>query len=206
MPTPTMDTDALPGFGEPAPRVTTPAAPALVHQRGPCDCMRAVVASYLALPYEATPRISGLADAATFWSDWSRWLRRRGYTIATYDFAPGHLKRWIAVVGRGYGAPLHAVLMSGTELLHDPMLGPDRLLRVERSEVMCAIVIGPIGATEWSEAITRQISVAVSRGSPLVWCLEHLMDSQWGVGMYRLRGQLREAAAMERRLRSAQAG
>jgi hypothetical protein len=65
---------------------------------------------------------------------------------------------------------------------------------------MCAIVIGPIGETDWSDAITRQISVAVSYGSPLVWCLERLMDSQWGVGMYRLRGQLSEAEEMERRL------
>jgi hypothetical protein len=80
--------------------------------------MRAVVATYLGLPYEATPEISGLADSATFWSD----------------------------------------------------------------------------------RITRQISLAVSYGSPLVWCLERLMDSQWGVGMYRLRGQLSEAQEMERRL------
>jgi hypothetical protein len=162
--------------------------------------MRAVIASYLQVPYESTPEISGLADAATFWSDWSRWLRGRGYTMATYDFAPGHLKRWIAVVGRGYGSPLHAVLMSGTELFHDPMLGPDRLTRVERGDVMCAIVIGPLAATAWSEAITHQIRLAVADGSPLVWCLERLMDSPWGVGMYRLRGQLHEAQAMERRL------
>jgi len=39
--------------------------------------MRAVVATHLGLPYEATPEISGLAGSATFWSDWSRWLRRR---------------------------------------------------------------------------------------------------------------------------------
>jgi hypothetical protein len=174
--------------------------PELVHQRGPCDCMRAVVASYLGVPYEATPEISGLADSATFWSDWSRWLRRRGYTFATFDFAPGHLQRWIAVVGRGYGAPLHAVLMSGTELLHDPLLGADRLTRVDRGDVMCAIVIGPLGSTDWSDRITQEISLAVSYGSPLVWCLERLMDSQWGVGMYRLRGQHHEADAMERRL------
>lgn len=162
--------------------------------------MRAVVASYLKLPYETTPEISGLADSATFWSDWSRWLRGRGYTFATYDFAPGHLKRWIAVVGRGYGAPLHAVLMSGTQLYHDPMFGPDRLRRVDRGDVMCAIVIGPLGSTDWSDAITNDISRSVSYGSPLVWCLERLMDSQWGVGMYRLRGQLRDAEEMERRL------
>jgi len=90
--------------------------------------------------------------------------------------------------------------MSGTALFHDPLLGPDRLTRVERSDVMCAIVIGPIDTTDWSDRITRQISLAVSYGSPLVWCLERLMDSQWGVGMYRLRGQLTEAQEMERRL------
>lgn len=188
--------------GSPCRRVTARAAasPALVHQRGPCDCMRAVIATYLGLPYEATPAISGLADAATFWADWSRWLRGRGYTMATYDFAPGHLDRWIAVVGRGYNAPLHAVLMSGTELYHDPMLGDDRLERVERGDVMCAIVLGRIGSTEWSDEITRQIGRAVSYGSRRVWCLERLMDSQWGVGMYRLRGQFNEAEEMERRL------
>lgn len=202
MPPPDMDTDALAtsGDGVRAGTAVAAARAELVHQRGPCDCMRAVVASYLGVSYESTPVISGLEDSATFWSDWSRWLRRRGYTIATYDFAPGHLNRWIAVVGRGYGAPLHAVLMSGTELFHDPMLGPDRLTRVDRGDVMCAIVLGPLAATDWSDEITRQIAVMVSHGSPLVWCLERLMDSQWGVGMYRLRGQLHEAAAMERRL------
>ncbi|MFP5364564.1 MAG: hypothetical protein ACLGI5_17745 [Thermoleophilia bacterium] len=202
MPPPDMDTDALAtsGDGVRAGTAVAAARAELVHQRGPSDCKRAVVASYLGVSYESTPVISGLEDSATFWSDWSRWLRRRGYTIATYDFAPGHLNRWIAVVGRGYGAPLHAVLMSGTELFHDPMLGPDRLTRVDRGDVMCAIVLGPLAATDWSDEITRQIAVMVSHGSPLVWCLERLMDSQWGVGMYRLRGQLHEAAAMERRL------
>lgn len=202
MPIPSMSADDMPRSADSVRRVTARAGalPALVHQRGSCDCMRAVIATYLGLPYEATPRISGRADSATFWSDWSRWLRRRGCTMTTYDFAPGHLSRWIAVVGRGYGAPLHAVLMSGTELYHDPLLGPDRLQRVDRGDVMCAIVIGPIGSTEWSDAITRQISRAVSHGSPLVWCLERLMDSQWGVGMYRRRGQHGEAEEMERRL------
>lgn len=168
--------------------------------------MRAVVATYLDLPYEATPEISGLADAATFWSDWSGWLRRSGHTMATYDFAPGHLRRWIAIVGRGHGAPLHAVLMSGTELEHDPMLGEDRLTRVRRPEVMCAIVIGPLAESEWSDRITHEIRGAVSRGSPLVWCLDRLMDSQWGVGMYRLRGWHREADAMQQRIGAGGAG
>jgi hypothetical protein len=65
---------------------------------------------------------------------------------------------------------------------------------------MCAIVIGPLAETAWSDAITHQINLAMSCGSPLVWCLERLMDSPWGVGTYRLRGQLDEAQAMERRL------
>jgi hypothetical protein len=162
--------------------------------------MRAVVASYLEIPYEWTPEISGLSDAATFWSDWSGWMRRRGYTMATYDFAPGHLRRWIAILGRGHDQPLHAVLMSGTELLHDPMLGAGRMTRIERGDVMCAVVIGPVNETDWSDAITHEISRRVSYGSPLVWCLDRLMDSQWGVGMYRLRGMHHEAEAMERRL------
>jgi hypothetical protein len=162
--------------------------------------MRAVVASYLEIPYEWTPEISGLSDAATFWSDWSRWMHRRGYTMATYDFAPGHLRRWIAIIGRGYNQPLHAVLMRGTELLHDPMLGEGRMTRIERGDVMCAVVIGPLNETDWSDAITNEISRKVSYGSPLVWCLDRLMDSQWGVGMYRLRGMHRAAEAMERRL------
>lgn len=162
--------------------------------------MRAVVASYLGIPYEWTPEISGLTDAATFWSDWSRWMGRHGYTMATYDFAPGHLRRWIAIVGHGHDQPLHAVLMSGTELIHDPKLGTDRLTHVDRRSVMCAVVIGPLAETAWSDAITHQIGRRVSQGSPLVWCLDRLMDSQWGVGMYRLRGMHREADAMARRL------
>ena len=108
--------------------------------------------------------------------------------MATYDFAPGHLRRWIAVVGRGHDAPLHAVLMAGTQLLHDPMLGAGRMTRIDRGDVMRAVVIGALAETEWSDAITREISRNVSHGSPLVWCLDRLMDSQWGVGMYRLRG------------------
>ncbi|HEX4363492.1 MAG TPA: hypothetical protein VHZ75_03015 [Solirubrobacteraceae bacterium] len=162
--------------------------------------MRAVVASYLGLSYESTPEISGLADAATFWSDWSRWMRRRGYTMATYDFAPGYLQRWIAIVGRGHNQPLHAVLMQGTELYHDPMLGPDRMTRIARHEVMCAIVLGPLAETQWSDDIMRETGRLMACGSPRVWCLDQLMDSQWGVGMYRLRGQYREAEKMERRL------
>jgi hypothetical protein len=162
--------------------------------------MRAVVASYLRVRYEVTPEISGLSDAATFWSDWSRWLARRGYTMATYDFAPGHLQHWIAVVGRGHGQPLHAVLMCGTELYHDPILGPDKMTRITRQDVMCAVVLGPLHETQWSDDISREISRLVSLGSPLVWCLDRLMDSQWGVGMYRLRGQYRQAEDMERRI------
>lgn len=162
--------------------------------------MRAVVATYLGVPYEATPEISGLAGAATFWADWSGWLCRRGYTMAAYDFAPGHLRRWIAIVGSDEHGPLHAVVMHGTELGHDPMLAGERLTRIERSYVRCAIVIGPAAETDWCDQITREINIAVSHGSPLVWCLERLMDSQWGVGMYRLRGQHSEADAMARRI------
>lgn len=170
------------------------------HQRGPCDCMRAVIATYLELRYEQTPDISGLADAATFWSDWSDWLRRRGLTLATYDFAPGHLRRWIAIVGLQSGGPLHAVLMSGTELRHDPKLGPDRMTSVRPADIMCAIVIGPLADHAWSDRITAEIALHVSRGSPLVWCLPRLMDSDWGVGMHRLRGEHAQADAMAARL------
>lgn len=198
---PTTPTDRAPApAGPPA---QPPAGPPRIDQRGPCDCMRAVMATYLGVPYDRTPAISGLADAATFWARWSAWLRARGQTMAAYDFAPGHLRRWIAVVGRGHLAPMHAVVMAGTELYHDPMPEPDRLARVQRGQVMCAIVVGPRDEREWSERITREIAAAVSRGSPLVWCLERLMDSQWGVGMYRLRGQQREADAMRRRLGAA---
>lgn len=162
--------------------------------------MRAVVATYLGLPYELTPAISGLADAATFWGDWNRWLLRRGYTMAAYDYAPGHLQRWIAIVGSDARGPLHAVLMAGTELFHDPILDGDRLTRVERSHVRCAIVIGAAAHAAWTDQITHEIGLAVSRGSSLVWCLEDLMDCEWGVGMYRRRGRHADADAMQRRL------
>ena len=64
-----------------------------VNQRTPCDCMRGAVATYLGLPYEQTPDISGRRHAHTFWSDWAEWLATRGLVMATFACAPGHLAR-----------------------------------------------------------------------------------------------------------------
>ena len=75
----------------------------------------------------------------------------------------------------------------------------DRTIAAERAFAAEAAAL-PIDGLGPDDRITREISLAVSYGSPLVWCLDRLMDSQWGVGMYRLRGQLSEAEEMERRL------
>src|ERR1700709_2010768 len=89
-----------------------------VEQRTPCDCMRGAVATYLGLSYELTPDISGRHDATTFWEDWRQWLRSRGAVMGTFACAPGHLDRWIAIVGHESSGPLHAVVMSRRELFH----------------------------------------------------------------------------------------
>jgi hypothetical protein len=171
-----------------------------VNQRTPCDCMRGAVATYLAIPYELTPDISGRRDAETFWSDWAEWLATLGLVMATYACAPGHLQRWIAIVGRTHPGPLHAVVMTGTYLLHDPAPPADRMSAVARGEVLCAMVMGPLGQTSWVHRISEDMREALAAGSGHTWCLQRLMDAPWSVDLLRLRGQHAEADAMRDRL------
>ena len=126
-----------------------------VDQRRPCDCMRGAVATYLGLPYEQTPDISGRDHALTFWSDWAEWLASIGAVMATFACAPGHLQRWIAIVGQPQGTGLHAVVMSRTELLHDPAPAASRMAAVGRDDVLCAMVIGPLANTSLGERRLR---------------------------------------------------
>jgi hypothetical protein len=172
----------------------------LVDQRTPCDCMRGAVATYLGLPYEATPSISGRHDATTFWADWAHWLASRGLVMATYACAPAHLDRWIAIVGREALGPLHAVVMSRAALFHDPAPLPERLRTVERDDVFCAMVIGPLDESGWPRTISEAMSSALAVRSSDAWCLRRLMDAPWNVDLLRLRGQHQEADAMRRRL------
>jgi hypothetical protein len=171
-----------------------------VDQRRPCDCMRGAVATYLGLPYELTPDISGRHDAATFWADWAEWLARLGFGMATFACAPGHLQRWIAIVGPTQSGPMHAVVMSGTQLNHDPAPPKDRRSFVAREDVLCAIVIGPIADTTWPARISEAMRSALASGSHDSWCLQQLMDAPWNVALLRLRGQHEEADAMRERV------
>jgi hypothetical protein len=172
----------------------------LVDQRTPCDCMRGAVATYLGLSYELTPAISGRHDATTFWADWAEWLASHGLVMATFACAPAHLDRWVAIVGRESPGPLHAVVMSRSELFHDPAPPAERLRVVERDDVFCAMVIGPLDDAHWPLAISAAMSTALAAGSPDAWCLRRLMDAPWNVDLLRLRGQHQEADAMRRRL------
>jgi hypothetical protein len=174
-------------------------AAAFVDQRQPCDCMRGAVASYLGLPYEVTPDVSGRRDRATFWSDWVEWLATRGLVMATFACAPGHLRRWIAIVGREQPGPLHAVVMTHTELLHDPAPPPERMAAVERADVLCAIVIGPRADIAWPRRISEAMHAALAAREPHTWCLQRLMDAPWNIELLRLRGQHAEADAMRAR-------
>jgi hypothetical protein len=171
-----------------------------VEQRRPCDCMRGAVATYLGLAYELTPDISGRRDAHTFWSDWAEWLATLGLVMATYACAPGHLSRWIAIVGRTHPGPLHAVVMTGTHLLHDPAPPTVRVSAVARHEVLCAMVIGPLGDARWASEISKAMAGALTDGTGHSWCLQRLMDAPWNVDLLRLRGQHAEAEAMGDRL------
>jgi len=171
-----------------------------VHQRRPCDCMRGAIATYLGLPYELTPDISGLDDATTFWSDWTEWLAGCGLALTAFACAPGHLQRWIAIVGGTPPGPMHAVVMRGTELLHDPAPEPNRLRSVAREDVLCAMVIGGRDDTAWPQRISAEMSAALAAGSQDCWCLARLMDAPWNVELLRLRGQLVEAEQMRARL------
>lgn len=170
-----------------------------VDQRTPCDCMRGAVATYLGLPYEQTPDISGRRDAGTFWSDWAEWLATLGLVMATFACAPGHLPRWIAIVGRTHPGPLHAVVMAGTHLLHDPAPPADRMAAVARGDVLCALAMGPLGDTSWAGDISNAMGRALASGSGHSWCLQRLMDAPWNVDLLRLRGQHAEADAMRAR-------
>ncbi len=171
-----------------------------VDQRRPCDCMRGAVATYLGLPYEHTPDISGRHDALTFWSDWAEWLASIGAVMATFACAPGHLLRWIAIVGHRQGTGLHAVVMSRTELLHDPAPPASRMARVGRDDVLCAMVIGPLANTSWASGISEAMRHALAAGTHHTWTLRRLMDAPWNVELLRLRGQHAEADAMRDRL------
>lgn len=171
-----------------------------VDQRTPCDCMRGAVATYLGLAYELTPDISGRRDAETFWSDWAEWLATLGLVIATFACAPGHLRRWIAIVGRTQPGPLHAVVMTGTSLLDDPAPPADRMPAVARHDVLCALVMGPRGDTAWATRISEDMRAALAAGSGHAWCLQRLMDAPWNVDLLRLRGEHAEADAMRDRL------
>lgn len=171
-----------------------------VDQRTPCDCMRGAVATYLSVAYEHTPDISGRRDAETFWSDWAEWLASVGFVMATYACAPGHLQRWIAIVGRAHPGPLHAVVMTGTHLLHDPAPPADRMSAVSRHDVLCAMVIGPLADTSWAQRISETMRDALAAGSGHTWCLQRLMDAPWNVNLLRLRGEHAEADAMRDRL------
>lgn len=175
-------------------------AGAFVDQRTPCDCMRGAVATYLGLPYELTPDVSGRRDAETFWSDWAEWLATLGLVMATFACAPGHLPRWIAIVGRTHPGPLHAVVMAGTHLLHDPAPPADRMAAVSRGDVLCALAMGPLGDRSWANDISDAMRDALAAGSGHAWCLQRLMDAPWNVELLRLRGQDAEADAMAARL------
>jgi hypothetical protein len=176
------------------------AAPVLVDQRSPCDCMRGAVATFLGLPYELTPDISGRRDDETFWSDWTGWLARVRLEMATFPCAPGHLERWIALVGKTRPGPLHAVVMSGTELLHDPAPAADRLTKVERHEVYCALVIGWAADPDWATRISHDMAELLENRDERVWALERLIDAPWNIDLLRMRGQDDEAEAMAERL------
>jgi hypothetical protein len=172
----------------------------LVDQRTPCDCMRGAVATYLGLPYELTPEISGTHDATTFWADWAQWLASCGLVMATFACAPAHLDRWVAIVGRERAGPLHAVVMSRSALFHDPAPLEERLRVVDRDDVFCAMVIGPLDESGWPQTISETMSAALASGSADTWCLRRLMDAPWNVDLLRLRGQQQAADAMRRRL------
>jgi hypothetical protein len=43
-------------------------------QRRPSDCMCVAVGTYIGLPYELTPDVSGRRDATTSRSGWAEWV------------------------------------------------------------------------------------------------------------------------------------
>jgi hypothetical protein len=168
----------------------------LIFQRGDRDCMRAAVATYLRLPYSAMPAIDRQHDPLTFWTRWMDWAATRGLVMSVSAWAPGHLERWIAVVGRD-GPMMHCVVMAGTELYHDPALPENRVQRIERDDVMGAVVIGEPGL---GERVSDGLRRGVAAGDPRIWRIERLWDCPWAVQTYRDRGEHDRAAAMQRRL------
>ena len=161
--------------------------------------MRGAVATLLGLPYELTPEISGRRDHETF-SDCTGWLDRVRLEMATFACAPGHLERWIALVGRTRPGPLRAVVMSGTRLLHDPAPPAERLATVQRHEVFGALVIGWAADPRWAVRISHEMTHLLEAGDERVWELEHLIDAPWNIDLLRMRGQHDAAETMAQRL------
>lgn len=169
-----------------------------VEQRGERDCVRAAMATYLGVPYESTPSVDPLADRVTFWPTWNAWLADSGRELCLYGWAPGFLDRWVALVGRDL--PMgHVVVMAGTEVWHDPH-PPDRRVTVRRPDFRAALVVGELGATDWREAISAELRRAAATGDERVWRIERLVESDWAVQQYRLRGEHDLADAMAARL------
>jgi hypothetical protein len=120
--------------------------------------------------------------------------------MATFACAPAHLPRWIAIVGRTHPGPLHAVVMTGTHLLHDPAPPADRMTAVTRGDVLCALAMGPLGDTSRATDISEAMRGALAAGNGHAWCLQRLMDAPWNVDLLPLRGQDVEAEALAERL------
>ena len=90
--------------------------------------------------------------------------------------------------------------MAGTHLLHDPAPPTDRMTAVTRSDVLCAVAMGPLRDPSWAGDISEAMRSSLASGSGHVWCLQRLMDAPWNVDLLRLLGQEAEADAMAARL------
>jgi len=111
------------------------------------DCWAAAVATCLQVPIEDVPdpevdaRLRAGEDPGEIdrsaWEEFSKWLAERELRMVAHKSVPVARRRWVGIVPHAGAFNDHTLVMSGSELLFDPMpeLGSIRILRAEASAV-----------------------------------------------------------------------
>lgn len=113
------------------------------------DCFTACLATCLQVPIDEVPdprideRLSGGEApeeiARSAWDGLARWLASRGLRIVMHESAPVELPRWIGTVEFPGHFNDHSVVMSGGEILFDPVDHSRHERRV------CAFTLSDVG-------------------------------------------------------------
>lgn len=104
------------------------------HQTRTDDCWRAAVATCIQIPIGKLPdaRIdehlaageSVKAVDRAAWTQMTRWLDRRGWSLIEHPEPPTYLERWIGIVPVAQPLMSHCLIMRGDRILFDPAVAP----------------------------------------------------------------------------------